>query len=274
MGSTLVLDVVYLRRVSSSLWLHVARRWKHPHFVHTAFDFPHPFNRSSTSSRFILPPYLQTFAPLPHILCRSPLVQSRITPKLSIMDSTANPSFDGETHTPDRGMPCLFPSFGRRPNAANSRKVSSARVNFERADTLVSLMAIDPDGLGALLRTAWALLLGCYTGQDDVSFGFQLIGNGPGYSISTRLRLDDSASVAQMLSHAKAQLATRDANPASRPQPGSPDSFDTAIVLWFLTQLSTPFQAPVPVRIAFIYSPRRRTTARAGIGTRCPSSQP
>ncbi|KAK3903068.1 hypothetical protein C8A05DRAFT_43642 [Staphylotrichum tortipilum] len=127
--------------------------------------------------------------------------------------------------------------------------VSSTRVNFDHAGTPVSLLALDPDGLDALLSTAWAVLLRCYTGKDDVVFGFQLIGDGPDYSISTRLRLDDSASVAKMLSHTRAELA-RDANLAPGSHPGSRDSgrpiCDTAVVLWIFTQLSTPFQVPVP----------------------------
>ncbi len=222
------------------------------------FDFPHPFNKSTTPNGSLLLLTCSSFLSHPIIIrfIPSPSVRPRIILESNIMDSTTNPSGEEETRGTD-WMSCVFPSFGRRPKATTSKKVSSARVSFDRANTLVSLLAIDPDGLGALLRTAWALLLGCYTGQDDVSFGFRLIGDGPGYSISTRLRLDDSASVAQMLSHAR--YLARDANPASRSQPGSPDAgrppvFDTAILIWFFEQLSTTFQVPIPVCIAFIYA--------------------
>jgi len=168
------------------------------------------------------------------------------------MDSTT--AFNGwETYL--KGLtPCRFPRFSRRGNdiTAGSRQVASVRVSVEQADRLLALSTTDPDRFGAVLRTAWALLLRCYTGQDDVSFGFQHSGDLAGGSTVARFLLDDSASVAGTVGCAKADLAG-DLPPVptrliSSGESGQP-LFDTAVVLWSFTKTSAPCQVLAPVRI-------------------------
>ncbi len=177
------------------------------------------------------------------------------------MNSTA--AINGwETYLKDM-TPCRFPQFSRQIKKAAInplRQISSARVNVEQADKLLVLSTTDPDGLGAVLRTAWALLLRCYIGQDDVCFNYQHGGDADvaaGDSIVTRFLLDDSASVAKTLEDAKTEVAGDLLRVLTR-APGSGRSgqsdFDTAVVLWSFTKRSTPCQVLNPVCRSFSYS--------------------
>jgi hypothetical protein len=176
------------------------------------------------------------------------------------MNSTAAVK-DWETYLKDM-TPCRFPRFSRQVKHAAVtalRQISSARVNVEQADKLLVLSTTDPDGLGAVLRTAWALLLRCYIGQDDVSFNYQHGGDADVAvdSIVTRFLLDDSASVAKTLKDAKTEVAGDLLRVLTR-DPGSGRSgqsdLDTAVVLWSFTKRSTPCQVLNPVCRSFTYS--------------------
>ncbi|KAK4150585.1 non-ribosomal peptide synthetase [Chaetomidium leptoderma] len=165
------------------------------------------------------------------------------------MNSTAAVN-DWETYL--KGLtPCRFPRFSRpaKDTAAPLRQISSARVNVEQADKLLALSTTDPDGLGAVLRTTWALLLRCYTGQDDVSFSFQRGGDVTRDPVVARFLLDDSESVAGTVGLAKTDLAG-DLPPVPTRLLRSTDSdhpmFDTAIVLWNFTKPSAPCQMLAP----------------------------
>ncbi|KAK3368413.1 non-ribosomal peptide synthetase [Podospora didyma] len=132
--------------------------------------------------------------------------------------------------------PCRFPRFSRPVDEATRRPIMSARVDIEMADTakLLSLSTTtDPDGLIVVLQAAWALLLHCYTGQDDVSFGFQHNTADP---IVARFVLNDCVTVTDAVGHAKAnmELASRlPPLPAELSHPtGKQPLFDTAMVLW------------------------------------------
>jgi hypothetical protein len=131
--------------------------------------------------------------------------------------------------------------------------MASARVAIERAEELLALSAADPDALGAVLRTAWAVLLRCYTGQDDVIFSFQRGGDGAAAEPAVvRFCLDDGASIARLVGRAKTELAGRP-GPAAPPEllrSGDPDDrplFDTAVVLWTFSQTSAPCPVLSPV---------------------------
>jgi hypothetical protein len=120
-------------------------------------------------------------------------------------------------------------------------------VSINEAQRLLALSTTDADALGAVLRISWALLLRSYTGQDDVSFGFQ---HHNGDAVA-RFLLDDSASVAEALERAKADLAG-DLPPVPTWMIRSGDSglplFDTAVVLWNLTKTPGPCHVLGPVR--------------------------
>jgi hypothetical protein len=161
---------------------------------------------------------------------------------------------DWETYL--RGLtPCRFPKFSRSAHDAAEppqHQTSSTRVNVEQAEKLLALSTTDPDGLGAALRTAWALLLRCYTGQDDVNFEFQHSGNVAGDPIVARFLLDDAESIARTVDRAKAELTgDLSAVPPQLLRTGDSDLsfFDTAVVLWTLTARSTPCPVLTPVWI-------------------------
>ncbi len=149
--------------------------------------------------------------------------------------------------------PYQFPRLGSPVNGSTAglRQTSSARVEVKEADTLLLLSTADTDTLGAVLLTAWALLLQRYTGQDDVSFGFQHR-NG---DVVARFLLGDSASVVGTVEHAKTVLPN-DLPPVPtrliRPKDSGPPLFDTAVVLWNFTTNSAPCHALAPVRNPFI----------------------
>lgn len=109
--------------------------------------------------------------------------------------------------------------------AAARRPFALARVAIEQpvTDKLLKLSATDPDDLVAVLGAAWALLLRCYTGQDDVSFGFERAGDVTGAEpVLAHFLLDDSASVAGTVDHAKTELAGDRTSPPSPPIATSP----------------------------------------------------
>lgn len=146
--------------------------------------------------------------------------------------------------------PCRFPRFSRPANEDAAafppiQQISSAPVNVEQADEdkVLAQSATNPDGLGAVLRTAWALLLRCYTGQDDVCFNYQHSGDVAGDPIVVRFLLNDSASVAGTVDRARAELAgdlppipTRFLRSGHSDHP----AFDTALVMWGFTKGSAP----------------------------------
>ncbi|KAL9079438.1 MAG: hypothetical protein Q9157_001692 [Trypethelium eluteriae] len=66
--------------------------------------------------------------------------------------------------------PCHFPQYG---NGTGDRKEASVDVNLEQPTRLHSLVKAGEDELQSTLRTAWGLLLRCYTGLDEVCFGYR-----------------------------------------------------------------------------------------------------
>ncbi|KAK3290246.1 uncharacterized protein B0H64DRAFT_452780 [Chaetomium fimeti] len=158
---------------------------------------------------------------------------------------------DWETYL--KGLtPCRFPRFGRVSNntAAPSRQTSSVRVDVGQAEKLRELSTTDPNELAAVIRTAWALLLRCYTGQDDVAFEFQLGGGGiTSEPIVARFLLDESESVARTVGRAKVEkINDLPRVPPRLQQTGNSDLsiFDTSVVLWSFTAGSTPCPVLTP----------------------------
>jgi hypothetical protein len=148
--------------------------------------------------------------------------------------------------------PCRFPRFSRSDKEdgaapASLQQLSSAPVNVEQADAdkLMALSTTDPDGLCAVLRTAWAMLLRCYTGQDDVCFNYQQMGDVASDPIVARFLLDDSASIAGTVGRAKAELAgDLPPIPTRLLRSGHSDhpALDTAVVVWGSTKRSAPWK--------------------------------
>lgn len=142
---------------------------------------------------------------------------------------------------------CRFPRLIplAEEKVVSRRPVASTRVTTDQQDKLRELAAADPDSLAAVLATAWALLLRCYTGEDHVSFGIEHAGDVSRRPLVARFPLDNSASVAETLARAKTEIA---GNPGLAPQPiptPGADRHDTALVLWgFSKSASTTSHVP------------------------------
>jgi hypothetical protein len=159
---------------------------------------------------------------------------------------------DWETYL-DGATACRFPPFSRlaKEDAASSaslQRILSVAVNVKQADEdkLLALSTTDLDELGAVLRTAWATLLRCYTGQDDVCFHYQKCGGDvAGEPTVARFLLDGSASVAETVGRAKAEL-TGDLPPVPtrllRSRHSDHPAFDTAVILSGSIKGSAPWK--------------------------------
>lgn len=138
--------------------------------------------------------------------------------------------------------PCRFPTFHcpDQAVAASSRQIGSVRITLEQAGKLLELSITDEHELGAVLGTAWALLLQCYTGQDDVSFGFQHSGEGTVGPVVARFLLSGATSVVETVSRAKIDVFARPRVSTAALGSGNADHplVDTAVVLWTLTKAS------------------------------------
>lgn len=71
--------------------------------------------------------------------------------------------------------PCLFPRLGATSKA--QKRPMSVKVNMEQSSELQKLLAESEDALSGTLRAAWAVFLWCYTGSEDVCFGYQETAN-------------------------------------------------------------------------------------------------
>jgi hypothetical protein len=170
------------------------------------------------------------------------------------MHSSRNTISNGTTHLANTTS-CQFPRFSR-PNAVDTaaarRPFASARVAVEQADNskLLKLAATDADELAAILAAAWALLLRCYTGQDDVNFGLERVGDAAGMPVVARFHVDDSESAAGIVGHAKTEL-TGHATPA-----GDHPLHDTTLFFWGFNKSSAlyPGRVLTPVYHSFYLS--------------------
>lgn len=134
--------------------------------------------------------------------------------------------------------PCQFPRLGTAMDGP--KRPMSFRVDVDHVQLLQQLSLSDEAALPSLLHVAWGLLLRCYTGLDDVCFGYQEAGLGTAISGPltgmplTRFTVDDVVSVADALEKARGEyisgLHYQDSLPgtsgSSRRQ-----LFDTAVVI-------------------------------------------
>ncbi len=148
--------------------------------------------------------------------------------------------------------PCLFPPFSRPktanggPTEAHRSTLSLVRVTVHKQDAEQLLSTTDPNELAALLRTAWAILLRCYTGQDDVSFGFQHVGDEPTIA---RFILRDDTSLAEAVARTKTELAGDLTLPSELVHTATSNlSFNTAVAFCDLTKKSASHRVLPSVR--------------------------
>lgn len=116
------------------------------------------------------------------------------------------------TYLADVG-PCRFPRFDGEIDSP--KRPLSIEVELRHRKELQTLAAKDKETLPCMLRTAWALVLRCYTGLEDVCFGYQEIGTdgvvdgawklaerSEGMS-TARMTFDGAVALAKLLDGAK-----------------------------------------------------------------------
>jgi hypothetical protein len=174
--------------------------------------------------------------------------------------------------------PCQFPRL--RTSVDGPNRPMSFRVNPENLQKLQQLSVSDEAALPTLLRVAWGLLLRCYTGLDEVCFGYQEIGPGTwgkefgplnGMPI-TRFAADDMVSVADKLETVKGEyisgLPFQTLIPSGTIKyawSSERQLFDTAVVLRSLSNtaasnntvaISQPLNVVLPEEVGTRASPR------------------
>jgi hypothetical protein len=103
----------------------------------------------------------------------------------------------------DGVVPCRFPLFGTE--RSSEKHPFTHALEIKQAKELQNLLAMDPAETPYLLRAIWALVVRCYTGQNDVCFAYKEMCDSEelvGLSI-VRLILDESVSVAQTIKQAR-----------------------------------------------------------------------
>ena len=85
-------------------------------------------------------------------------------------DTVGNDSQEYWTSYLTGAEPCHFPRLD--VEIAAQDELRSVPVELKQLRKLKSLSAQDAETLPSMLRAAWALVLRCYTGTDNVSFGF------------------------------------------------------------------------------------------------------
>lgn len=159
------------------------------------------------------------------------------------MDSTGKRDVIGAGNNSMVPCSCQFPPFSRmgaNDGVGPCRQMAAAPVviSSAHAEKLHAAMTTgDESRLGAaLLQATWATVLCCYTGQDDVCFGFHPGGDDPCNVLVARFTLDRSDSdttttTSEILDRAKTGPSLI---PIPTTSPGNQESasFDTAVIVW------------------------------------------
>jgi len=103
----------------------------------------------------------------------------------------------------DGVMHCRFPLFATE--RSSERQPFTHELEIKQVKELRNLLAMDPAEIPSVLHAIWALVVRCYTGQNDVCFDYKEMFDSEklvGMSI-VRLVLDESVSVAQTIKQAR-----------------------------------------------------------------------
>ena len=104
--------------------------------------------------------------------------------------------------------PCLFPRL--EPEVNDPGRLQSVEVELESSQRLQDA-SLEHSELSAQLRTAWALVLRCYTGMEEVCFGYKESSeqNGTDACSIFRLAIDESSSLAGLVRRARDDMAVK-----------------------------------------------------------------
>ena len=107
---------------------------------------------------------------------------------------------------------CQFPATGR--HTTDQKRPLSARVELQHLDLLQRLLegGNGNQSFSATIRAAWALTLRCYTGLNDVCFGFEEVGTSSDVvsaaDLVTVLRMDENMSLDALVEQARDDQCT------------------------------------------------------------------
>lgn len=159
--------------------------------------------------------------------------------------------------------PCRFPQFDG--DVDEVVRPLSIRVELEQLQELQKLSAQDKDTLPTVLRAAWALVLRCYTGLENVCFGYQetrrdILVNGTRKTAESligmplaRMSFAETQTLSELIAKAKDDyirgLPYHDALPADLASgASSPERqlFNTAMLLRNYSNPSTAEEVVIP----------------------------
>ena len=141
---------------------------------------------------------------------------------------------------------CNFPPSGR-PTVGPTRPLS-VRVDLQQVRELQKPFQneIGNDLLRSYLQVSWAVLLRCYTGLNEVCFGFEEVGGSShdaanhGQHSVISLELDGEMSIEQLLTQAQSQdTSTESSTPSTH-------DFNTSILIRHAISTSTTAKSPSP----------------------------
>lgn len=107
---------------------------------------------------------------------------------------------------------CQFPGVGKQ--GGGQKRPLSVKVELQHLGQVQKLVATEegPRALSAVIQATWAILLRCYTGLDDVCFGFEEIGSSSAHTGSPEdseipvsaavMHMHGDMSFGQLLTHA------------------------------------------------------------------------
>ena len=163
------------------------------------------------------------------------------------------------TYLADVG-PCRFPRFDGEIDGP--KRPLSINVGLKHKPELQRLATKDSETLPSILRTAWALVLRCYTGLEDVCFGYQengidgvadgarkLLEESEDISIA-RMNFDEAVALAKLLDKARDDYARgrrykyyKPAEDSLGSQLPKPQLFNTAMLLQKDLGLERPYES-------------------------------
>lgn len=108
-----------------------------------------------------------------------------------------------ENHYLDGVLPCHIPI--PKDNKGGEKEILSHEIGVRQAKDLHTLLAEDPVQTRFIFQTIWALVLRCYTGQNDVCFAYkEMLDSEEVASLPiVRLILDEAATLTQTVKQAR-----------------------------------------------------------------------
>ena len=147
-------------------------------------------------------------------------------------------------HNSTQSLSCHFPATGR--HTTDQKRPLSARVELQHLGLLQKVLEGENgnQSFSATIRAAWALTLRCYTGLNDVCFGFEEVGASSDVAgavdLVTILRMDENLSLDALVEQA------RDVQCTSPTETGPKHQYNSALLMRYGAGASS--KTPLPSR--------------------------